>query len=459
MEQQTNKQSNRIAMEEPLLKALWQLGWPTCLDSSLTAIACFVDICIASTMGTEALAAISIGVQVWMILMVLNIAISAGSNALISRHYGEGNLEDAGRAARQSLLLGTIFGIVSMIAGLLVTKQVFHFLGASPIVEMLGYQWLFFHYLSRIPNTLTWVTKSIFRSTGDSKTPFGIGVVFATLIVVLDCLFCLGPFHMGLQGLSLAWFIAGIVSATISMYKLKDSPLGAYLSLKSLLKERPEWQWTKRIMKIGVPNCLQNLIWVVCNQVILLVIAKLSDPTSCQAAWGLGAQIEELFATMPLMGLGVACSSIVGQNLGAGLPDRAKQVTKLASFIACAYCSLAAVLLVLNAPAIATMMTKGSHTITYASQYLQAVGLSLPFLALSVILAAAMSGAGYTFWPMVLEAVALILVRVPLCFFLAITLGLGPIGVWASVAISVVFSAMFNLALTLKGTWLKHKVD
>ncbi|MBX9770832.1 MAG: MATE family efflux transporter [Candidatus Obscuribacterales bacterium] len=453
-----HKQSNRLALEEPLLKALWQLGWPTGLDFSLMSIACFVDVCIASTLGTESLAAIGIGIQVWMILIVLNIAVSAGSNALISRHYGEGDLETAAKAARQSILLGTVFGIVCMIAGLLFTRQLFHFLGASPVVETLGYQWLFFHYLSRIPNTFTWVTKSIFRSTGDSKTPFGIGVITAGLIIVFDCLLCLGPLHLGLQGLSLSWFLAGIASATMSMYKLKDSPLGAYLSAKVLFTERPSWVWTHRIMRIGVPNCLQHLIWVVCNQVILLVIAKLNDPTSCQAAWGLGAQIEELFATMPLMGLGVAVSSIVGQNLGAKQPERAKQVTKLASFIACSYCSLMACLLVFNAPTIATMMTKGGNTAMYASQYLQAVGLSLPFLALGVILAEAMSGAGYTLWPMILETLALLIVRVPLCFILALTLSLGAMGVWSSVAVSVVFSAIFNLALVLKGTWLTHKV-
>ncbi|MBX9724044.1 MAG: hypothetical protein K2X81_21740, partial [Candidatus Obscuribacterales bacterium] len=241
----------------------------------------------------------------------------------------------------------------------------------------------------------------------------------------------------------------------LSLYFQSKSEMKECLSLKGPGFSK---DWFIRIMKIGIPACVQDLAWVGGNFILLYILARTMYPTECEAAWAIGLRIEETLGGMPIYALNAAVATIVGQNLGAKKPDRAERAGWLVTGTGAAYNLLVGIVLFFSAQSVASLMSKDPLVIKYSTEYLQIVGLSQPFVAIWLCLVGALQGAGYTKWPMIATIVALIVFRLPFAWFLTITCGMGPAGTWISLACS---SMLVGLALVWqfkRGTWKTQEV-
>ncbi|MBI4534114.1 MAG: MATE family efflux transporter [Candidatus Melainabacteria bacterium] len=438
--------------------AIWHMSWPLLLNMATVAVASFADIWVAGKLGSQVQAAIGVGGQIWYFMIILTIALSAGTTALVSRFWGARDLTATVEASRQSLLFAIIFGIVSASLGLIVCRPLLKLLGTSPEVEQLGWDYLRFDLSAQIPYTILWVSNSIFRAKGNARTPMIIMALITVLVIMLDLGLCLWPFHIGISGIGLSWLIAGIVGTILSLLALRASDIGACVDFTAFLSTGISKDWLERLMNIGIPACVEDLAWVGGNFVLFLVFAQTFDPTSCQAAWAVGLRLEEMVCGMPIYAFSTAVATIVGQNLGAGKPKRAEQAGWQVAGIGAAINLIIGLTLCLCAMPIASAMSGDASVIKYSAQYLQVIGLSEPLVAVWLILFGAMKGAGYTRWPMIASSVCLLGLRLPLAWYLTIPLKMGPLGTWISVAFSSALIGCIAIWRFKTGAWKYQKV-
>jgi Na+-driven multidrug efflux pump len=192
---------DRIIVEGSMWAAIWHMSWPLLLNMVTISLASFVDVWVAGKLGPDAQAAIGIGGQIWFLMVILAVALSAGTTALVSRYWGAKDYDQAIEACRQSLLVSLIFGIGSTIVGLACAPTFLRMLGASPSVQEVGWQFIRVDLLSQTPFTILWVINAIFRAKGNARVPMLLWAIMTTLIIALDFILCLGPFHIGVAGL------------------------------------------------------------------------------------------------------------------------------------------------------------------------------------------------------------------------------------------------------------------
>jgi putative MATE family efflux protein len=331
-------------------------------------------------------------------------------------------------------------------------------LGASADVEYQGWQYLKLDLLSHIPFTMLWVANSIFRAKGDARVPMITWILMTTLICALDVGLCLGPMKMGIAGIGLSWLIAGTVGVLFSLYVLSRSELKEALNLRGSFEKEKSKEWLMRLLRIGIPACIQDLSWVGGNFLLLIILAHTKDPTSAQAAWGVGLRVEEMIGGMPIYALSMAVGTIVGQNLGAKQPERAVKAGWHVAAIGAGFNVIVAAVLYVFAREIASTMSTDPKVISFTCEYFRWVGLCQPFVALWLILFGAMQGAGYTRWPMIASTLVLTLFRLPLAWYLSVTQNWGPAGTWVAVSVSVFIVGMLAIWRFQTGVWKEQKV-
>jgi putative MATE family efflux protein len=452
------KDQDDIIVSGSTWAAIWHMSWPGLLNMITIAIASFADVWVAGKLGPQVQAAIGIGGQIWFFMTFLAVALSAGTTALVSRFCGARDHDGAVEAARQSLVFAFLFGFVSTAIGLMLARPLYHWLGATPAVEALGWDYLKFDLLSQVPFTTLWVAHSIFRAKGNPRVPLFVWLVMMILIIALDVGLCLSPLNLGVKGIGISWLVAAVVGLTVDIVLLKRSDLGACVDFRPILRHGLSQEWLLRLLNVGLPACIQDLAWVGGNFVMIIIFAQTIDPTSCQAAWAVGLRLEEMVAGMPIYALAMAVGTIVGQNLGAQQADRAERAGWQCAAIGSVFNAFVGLMMFFFALPIAQLMSHDMTVTLYTQQYLQIVGASEPFVALWLILFGAMQGAGYTKWPMWASTFCLLVLRLPLAWYLTVPLGMVPTGTWFGIAISSTFIGLVAIWRFKTGVWKAQKV-
>jgi len=450
--------ADEVILSGSTWKAIWQMSWPTVLYMSTISLANFVEVWVAGRLGSDVQAAIGLGGQIWFFMIMLTVALSAGTTALVSRFWGARDHQTGIEAARQSLYFACIFGLSSAVLSIVICRPLLKLLGASAAVQQLGWDYLKFDLLSHIPLTIMWVGNAIFRAKGNARVPMiTMGLVSCT-VGLLDLVLCFWPFHYGISAFGFSWFIASCIGVVLTLTFLRQSDIGACVDFKGFFTGGISRSWLMRIMKIGMPACIQDLSWVGGNFALFLIFAYLANPTACQAAWAISLRIEEVLSAMPVYALGTAVATIVGQNLGAKNPQRATRAGWQTAALAVAYNTVIAFIMFVFARPMAELMSTNAAVIEYSTSAFQIIGLSEPFIALEIVLIGAMQGAGYTKWPMAITVIFLFILKLPLAWFLAVQQNLGIKGVWLSMALCATCIGLLCAWRFKQGAWKAQEV-
>lgn len=149
-----NTKSNSLddrLVEGSIWSAIWHMSWPMMLQMLIISLASFADVWVAGKLGSEVQAAIGICNQIWFLMLLLTVALSSGTMALISRFWGARDYVNATEAGRQSLIFAIMFGIGSTICGFAAAKPLLAMAGANAQVQAYGWQYLSLDLLSQLP--------------------------------------------------------------------------------------------------------------------------------------------------------------------------------------------------------------------------------------------------------------------------------------------------------------------
>lgn len=393
-------------------------------------------------------------VVIWTIFSAISL-VTVGVTATVSRYMGKRDYLLASHFTRQGLEFSAATALLFSVIGFIVTPALLAFMDSSPATLEAGTAYLRVFFISASFYFIVETIFAAFRATGDTRTPTFIGTGFVLLNMLLDPLFIFGwgPIPaLGLAGASLATAISVFCGMSVALYLVNKGRLGFELPLT--LRLRPVWNDWLRIARIGLPIASQQLVFVVVYW-FLIKIVHVYGP-SAGAAMGIGNRMESL-SFLTCYGFAMAASTVVGQNLGAGKPDRAARGAWTATGIGIGLTLVMSAVFILFPKYIAGFFTDDPRVLEIAADYLIILGLSQVTMAVEIVLEGAFGGAGDTIPPMVVLIPGAI-VRIPLAYFLAFTLDWGINGVWWTLTITTTVKAIILAIWFHRGNWKLKQV-
>lgn len=397
------------------------------------------------TLGADALAAVSLAsYAVWVIVSIGEL-VGVGLTAVASRRHGERDPASAARAAGTALVLAVGLGLVVAVGGVLALPATFRLMQATGNMAELAREFLVVQLLGAVLIYGYFVVTAAFRSAGDTRTPFVLLGGSVLINVVLDPIMILGWGPVPALG------VYGAALATVL-----TRGLGFVVGVELLRRRggiRPAFSGTvaRTIIRIGLPTMLTGVLFSLIYMLIVRYVGRFG--TSAIAALGVGHKIEGI-SYMVCIGFGLAAETLVGQNLGAGRPARARRAGWLTARIASVpACVLAAVFLLIPG-ALVGVFTDDVAVIRDGSLYLRAAAVGQLSMAFETVLEGALTGAGYTL-PTMIAVVGISALRIPLADLVAGPFGLA--GIWWMLALTAIARAVAMTSLWQWGGWEKAR--
>ncbi len=397
---------------------------------------------VGRLIGPAALAAVSTGgFYVW-ILLSLGEMVEVGLIAVAARRHGEGFPELAARAAAAAVLYALAAGAVVSLLGLALTDVLFRLMTVPPDVARLGHAYLGTWLLGGPLVFGFFAVEATFRASGDTRTPFLLLAASVLLSVGLDPLLIagLGPFPK-----------LGVVGAAAASVMVCGGGfvIGVAIALRRGLLRLglPDWRAVPTMVRVGAPLSLAGVLLSVIYMWLTRFTSRFGTPAL--AALGVGHKVEGL-GFIAISGLALSASALVGQNLGAGLEERAREAVRLALRY-CLLVTLTTAALFLTLPrALVALFTSDPAVIADGSLYLRVIAFAQVGQTFELILEGAMAGAGYTLRPQ-LVSTALTALRVPLAAWWST--GVGLLGIWLALSVTAVARGGAMTLFWRSGAW------
>jgi putative MATE family efflux protein len=302
---------------------------------------------------------------------------------------------------------------------------------------------------------------SLMRGYGNTHAPMRVMLVSVVINLAIDPLliFGVGPFpRLEIQGAAVATVLSRGVATAIGFYVLFYTDVGPDIEAAHLV---PRFEYVSKITRLGVPTAAEQSMSSLAMVSMTAMVATF--PPAVVAAYGLGNRLISL-AFLPAMGMGQATDTIVGQNLGAGRPERAEKATWIASAVIAGIMLGAGVIAFLfPEPIVGVFLTAEeagrAETLAYGTIYLQVAAAMFVFMGVLQVILGAFRGAGNTKTALVFSVVTLWIARVPVSYYLIFVAGWGTTGIWVGVVAGDVVGALAAIAWFMRGTWKESIVD
>ena len=257
---------------------------------------------------------------------------------------------------------------------------------------------------------------------------------------------------MGVAGAALSNVISQTLGGVIAVWILFSGRTRIRMTLSDL---QPNISYIWRILKIGIPALVMNLQRNIGNLVLTWLIAPFG--TIAIAAHSLASRIE-MFIFMPAMGLGSGAGVLVGQNLGAGQPDRAEKSAWRAIIITELFFSVCGIAILIWANSVMKIFSSDPELIALGGTFLRIAVVAYIAMALSTVMQFAIASAGDTLPNMIISMVSIWAIQLPLAYALAKMTGLGVYGIrWAIVAATIALT-IATITYFRMGRWKRKKV-
>lgn len=439
----------------PVGRAVVLLAIPMMLEMSMESLFAIVDIYFVASLGAGAVAAVGITEAVLTLVYALAIGLSMGVTALVARRVGEGDIAGARVAAAQALWVGGAIALAIAVPGVLFAGDVLRVMGAEPTVvaEGSGYTAVMLGGSATI--MFLFLVNAIFRGAGDATIAMRSLVLANGLNIVLDPCFIYGwgPFpEMGVTGAAVATTIGRGTGVAYQIWHLAGRSGRITLRLADLAFAP---RVMARLLRVSAGGVAQFLVatssWI--------VLMRLIAPYGSAAVAGYTIAIRILaFTLLPAWGLANAAATLVGQNLGAGQPERAEQSVWHAARFNAAFMGLVAVVCLAFTPAIIGVFTEDAAVLAVGVSCLRIAAYGYCFYAVGMVVIQALNGAGDTDTPTLINLGCFWLFQIPLAWLLAEGVALGPNGVFAAVLAAESLLAVLGVVAFRSGRWKRRLV-
>lgn len=454
------KRRHYLLNNKSLYKTALFLAWPVIIQSLLQVSVGTVDMKMVGTLGVDAISAVGTSRNIIMVFMVLVIAISTGTTAMVARFVGRGDEEGASIAAGQAFMLSLLLSAIIVPVGLLINEFSLKILGVTDGVLSHAMDYMKIFFLAVPFFLLHFMARSIFQGAGDTKTPLYIDIMMNIVNVLGNYIFIFGMFGLpafGVAGAAMGTALSRFISVLVSWGLLLSGKFDVKVKLRHMFK--PVWDASKQIMDIGIPSGLQGLSRNATTFVMFAILARTLDAEFAVPAFVIGSNLNQ-YALMPGLAIGTAAATLSGMNLGAKQYDRAEASGRATAILGAGLMFMISLVFVLfSGPFINFFLDEpNASVVRIGAVFLLVIGISEPFHAASIILSRTMQGAGYTKKPFQITFVSWVVIRVFLALFLGLLLGLDSTGVWIAISATNMISGVWSYAVFKRGQWKKVRI-
>jgi putative MATE family efflux protein len=447
--------SRRDLTSAPLGRAILLLAIPMVAEMIMESIFAVADIFWVSKLGPNAVAAVGLTESMAVIIYAVAMGLSMGSMSVVARRIGEKDPAGAARATVQTIILGLVVAAVFGVTGVVLGPRLLAAMGASPAVVAVGSGYIRTLLGGSATIVLIFLINAAFRGAGDAAVAMrtlwlanGINIVLGPFLV-----FGLGPFpRLGVTGAAVATTIGRGVGVLYQMRALSRGR--GHLAVRAEhLRVDPSVLTT--ILRISGSGVVQALIGMTSWVGLVRILSTFGS--AALAGYTIAVRVV-MFALLPSWGMANAAATLVGQNLGAGRPERAEQAVQRAALYNLAFLGSVGLLFVLLAPSVIRIFSDEPEVLGHGMHALRIIASGFLFYAYGMVYGQAFNGAGDTRTPTLINLFCFWLWEVPLAYVLARPLHLGPSGVFASVPIAFSTFAVVAVLLFRRGRWKKVKV-
>lgn len=436
-------------------RAIVLLSIPMILEMAMESLFAVVDAFFVAKIGVEAVATVGLTESVLTLIYSIAIGLSAAATAMVARRVGEGNREAAAKAGAQVILIALVLSALIAVPGYIFAEDILRVMARDQSVADVGTQFTRLMLTANLPILLLWMLNGIFRGAGDAATAMRALWLANGVNIILDPLFIfgIGPFpELGVLGAGVATTIGRSVGVFYQLWHLFG--VGKIIKIK-LEHLRPRWEIIVRLLKISAGSTGQYLIASASWIFMIYILGQISKEVT--AGYTIAIRIV-IFALLPAWGMSNAAATLVGQNLGAGHPERAEKSAWRAGFFNMIFLAFVGVFCLFAAPFLIRLFTQEPATAEAGSMALRILAGGYVFYGWGMILSQAINGAGDTRTPTILNFIFFWLVETPLAALLALQLGWGQTGVYWAIVIAESGMAVAAMWVFRQGRWKTVKV-
>ncbi|KYG72846.1 MATE family efflux transporter [Roseivirga echinicomitans] len=436
-------------------KAIFMLSIPMILEMLMESTFALVDMIFVSQVSTNAIATVVLTESVITLVYALAIGLSMAATAVVARRTGEKDMEGASKTAVQAIFLGTIIATVIGIFGIIYPKEILGLMGGEPDLIEEGYRYTQIMIGGNITVVLLFLINAIFRGAGNASIAMWTLVLSNGINIILDPMFIFGfgpiPAY-GVEGAAIATNIGRGVAVIGQLVVLFMGGSRIKVGLKDLVF-RGKIMWG--LIKVSLGGISQFIIGTSSWVILTRIISEFGSDVL--AGYGISIRVM-MFTMMPAWGMSNAAATLVGQNLGAGQPDRAeKSVWTTAKYNAIFMVSISVIYLLFAKTIVGWF--KGDIAVVEAGALsLQVIAAGYVFYAYGMVLTQSFNGAGNTKVPTVINFFCFWLFQIPVAYVAALVLGWGPLGVYLAITLSETLIAAVSWYWFKKGKWKTFKV-
>jgi putative MATE family efflux protein len=444
----TSEWESAHLINDPLPQTIARIALPAVASSLLMTLFFSVDtFWIGTRLGSTALAAASTSVfWIWLLISIAEM-VNVGLTAVAARRYGEGRAPEAARIAGDALVLSIALGAICAVVGIPMLPTLFGIMHAPQEVTTLGVRYLGTYLLGAPLIFGFFAVDAAFRAAGDTRTPFLLLCASVGVTLFLDPVLIVGwgPIPaLGMPGAAIATVGTRAVAFALGL---------TIVGRRGVLKlGRPDWGVLLQVVRIGLPTAVTGIVFSLIYVLVTRTATQFGTPAL--AALGIGHRVES-WLFMVGVGFGAATAAIVGQNLGAGKPDRAER----AGWLSVGFCTLfgvAACIVELLIPEhFAAIFSHDPAVIAEGAKYLRIAAVSQLAICAEIVLEGALGGAGHTLAPM-LTSTTITAMRIPVAAWAAARYGSS--GLWWTISLTAIARAVGMMVIWRAGKWKETSI-
>ena len=438
-----------------LNQAILLLAVPMVLEMVLESLFAVVDVFWVGRLGASAVATVGLTESMLSLVFAVAMGLSLSTTAMVARRIGEKDPEGAAVAGVQAIALGLIISVAIGLPCLFYAPQLLRLMGASPDIVATGSGYARICLGGSGAVLMLFLNNAIFRGAGDAAIAMRLLWVSNIINLILDpCLiFGWGPFpRLGVTGAALATFIGRSIGVSYQFYRLLKGTERIRILATQI---RVHWDVLWRLVRVSVTGILQFAIahtsWIGLVRIVSIFGA------AALAGYTIAIRIV-IFVILPSWGLSNAAATLVGQNLGAGKPDRAEKAVWRTGLYNVIFLGSVGVLFVLFAEPIIRLFTQDPAVVPLGAACLRIVSYGNLGYAYFMVMMQAFNGAGDTITPTIVNFFGFWLFEIPLAYWLAIPLHMRSNGVFFSIAIAEGAMAAASAILFRQGRWKKQRI-
>lgn len=433
-------------------RAIFLLSVPMVLEMLMESLFAVVDIFFVSRLGdNDAIATIGLTESVLTVIYSLAMGISMGATAMVARRVGEKDIPAAQVAAAQSIYIGIGLSLIISVIGIFFSTDILRLMGASEslIANNSGYtRWML---CGNITIVMLFIINGIFRGAGNASIAMraliisnGLNIVFAPVFIFV--------LNMGVEGAAVATMIG---RGTGVLYQIYHLTKGKGLIRLHIQNMAVRWDIIWRLIKVSAGGTGQFIIasasWIFLVRIISIF------GSAALAGYTIGIRVI-VFAIMPAWGMANAAATLVGQNLGAGLPERAEKSVYRSAFLNMIFLGIVTIVFYTLAGPIVGIYTDDPAVLESGMQCLKIVSLGYIFYAYGMVIIQSFNGAGDTLTPTILNVFGFWLFQIPFAYLMAIILDFQTTGAYIAIVTAESAMAIAAIIIFRRGKWKHVKI-